>query len=197
MALNINNIVSRRKSNKDIATTPESFMEGLPAFTVNTKKEKGTNGITFNQEAMDLLGLYQLTETGDTIDRVILVPYTFEDGKEELVMDATHLPVLKAGKNFNAFKVNQNTRVATSNGIYNELVKHFKLDTRVASTFILEGKEGTFIMTPYQPAGNHFDEGNDIVLTTNEVKTGSDFDIDMVTGSPLLEITNEVFTELV
>jgi hypothetical protein len=188
MALNINNIVSRRKSNKDIATTPESFMEGLPAFTVNTKKEKGTNGITFNQEAMDLLGLYQLTEAGETIDRVILVPYTFEDGKEELVMDATHLPVLKAGKNFNAFKVNQNTRVATSNGIYNELVKHFKLDTRVASTFILEGKEGTFIMTPYQPAGNHFDEGSDIVLTTNEVKTGSDFDIDVET---------EVLAELV
>jgi hypothetical protein len=182
MALNINNIVSRRKSNKDIATTPESFMEGLPAFTVNPKKEKGINGITFNQEAMDLLGLYQLTKDNEVIDRVILVPYTFSDDSEELVIDATHMPVIKAGKNFKAFTVNQNTRVASSNGIYNELVKHYKLDSRVASTFILEGKEGTFIMTPYQPAGNHFDEGNDIVLTTNEVKTGSDSDIDANVG---------------
>lgn len=185
MALNLNNIVARRKSSKDIVVTPETFMEGLPAFTVNAKKEKGTNGITFNQEAMDLLGLYQVAETGETINRVILVPYVFQDGKEELVMDATHLPVIKAGKNFNAFKVNQNTRVATSNGIYNDLVKHFKLDTRVSSTFILEGKEGTFIMTPYQPASVHFNEGVDVVITTNEVKTGSDLDIEQEVAAEL------------
>ena len=170
MALNLNNIVARRKSSKDIVATPESFMQGLPAFTINPKKEKGTNAITFNREATELLGLFQMN--GDKfVGRVIVVPYTFADGSEELVMDVTFEEVIKAGKNFKAFKINQNTLTVSSNGIHADLVKHFKLDTRVASTFILEPKEGTFIMTQYFPASVHFNEGEDIPMTTNEVET--------------------------
>ena len=181
MAFNTSNIISRRKSK--VTTNPDSFLNELPTLTISPKKEKGTNGAILNARAMDLLGAYQFVN-GNLQDRLIVLPYMFEDNKEDLAIDVTHEPVIKAGKNFHAYKINQNTRSVTSNATYNTIVEQFNLDVAVATTFILEGKEGTFVMTPYVAASNHFNEGEDVMLSISEHK-GSDFDIDTNRASDL------------
>lgn len=175
MAIIIENIAFARKSNS-VSPNPDTYLNNVPTITVNAKKEKGTNSVTLNNRAMDLFGLYQVSDD-KIIDRLIVLPYKFQDGTD-MAIDATSEPVIKAGKNFYSYKVNQNTMTVTSNQMHKDISQHFELDSLQAAVMIVEAKEGTFIMTPYTPAATHFNEGYDVELTN--VKPGSDFDIDKV-----------------
>lgn len=150
---NLDKVVYKRSANNN----PKSFLSGVPAIFIAAKKEKGTNKIEFNREAIELIG----------DNRIVFFPeYQVSESETKAIFVITKESKLRAGKNWRSYTLNTNTAKVTSNEIYEGIVGKFELDVACAYTLTITPKDGFFIVELYnRPV---CDEGKDVVVSDNE-----------------------------
>ena len=152
------NVISIKGAKKN----PDSFIEKFAYVKLSPKKDKGTNGIYISPKAIAFMGM------DTTFKRVVFVRnYQIGDivsGTLENVLYPTNEDKVKIDKVYKSAKLNLNTRVATSNDIYNAICEAYNLDNKVDNYLIVENsgcEDGdSYKLTVYSKP--QFNEGKDV-----------------------------------
>lgn len=134
MTLILENLKTTKKKSK---SNPDSFLAGIPAFTIPKANDKKVEGLVFNNEAIEYTNLFK--RKGEKIgDRLLFVSNYMVNGVESFVMDVTAEKEIVLDKKYACNKVNQNTKTLSSRAVYKALIEWFKLDVSIPHTFVLE-----------------------------------------------------------
>ncbi len=167
---------SKIKNLKKKEEVNTSFIQGMPSLYiepyVDEKEDGKRNKIYFNDEAMNLMGLYQEKE-GKVVDKVLFVKdYAYSENRVVPVITVTTEQTITddKGKVYHTNKFSKSTKTVVSKPMYEDLVSFYSLDKNQHHTFVLErssvdGEEDVFFIHLHDFKLN---KGEDVAISTVE-----------------------------
>lgn len=149
---------------------PESYIDSLPAFTIGPKKEKGSNSMVFNREAIELMKLFTI-EDEKALNKLLFVnSYQISEKDFVPIFHTTSEESVTLDKKYSTNAVSRVGFVLISKSVYDELVRIFVLDSSLSHTFILEqvGEESEKAFRISLHKNFEFNEGEDVEFNAHE-----------------------------